>query len=462
MKALRAVLGLLLLVPLTGHPAGGSPAPVRLYLMADADGVLYWTPDRDDPELPKLVRSCPGRCATYNDDGSRGLLLYGFPAGRVGAFSWGPSAPLRFRVEMDVQGAAPSEVGFYLGWGLGEVRSPAAAAVGPGVWEGTVSETGEVDATATMLLGVHLRTETDPTDVVLRTGGRTWIELPPGTPAAGVPALLAADTHRPEPGRYTTPGRELTFNDASWQVDERGGDISRAHEFTFELERPVAGLFAWVETSQRPFTDDVLRGNPPDPAKLVNSPALRLHIDGEYVETGANTGYDGRGMASVVAVDVPASTVVVETGPVFGPHLSQPFKLYVLRLYGERTLSSMTWRFYPNTGFAPAASAAVTRTCGAATEALPVTAAVTTYTASFTSASVNPLVPPWTLRFGLPGQGDWVCGEPGMRNRMRFVPTQPGGQYLQVVPREDGNGLSYRDAALDMTVRYTHSAPPPG
>jgi hypothetical protein len=466
-----------LVIALIG-PATAGPSYQRLYYMGAETDYLYWSVDPSDPELGSatISRTCglgtvwgiqgvskpclrginPGSGYTYN--------MYFLPASALGApVSWDAANPLKFHLELTAESPVPYTVHLTIQKGTSVVESPAATQVSPGVWEGTVTSGAPIDPLQATLLGVRVRTLSERVTMQLKARGASYIELPQAVPAHSVADLQAQDSYQPAPSSLTTGQRSFTFNDENWSVQTFEGTLRDGSEqgFAFAMGRDAEFVLAWVEAYDSPFTDDVLDGRSPDSRKLTDSMTMELRQNGDVVETGGNPFGGQRGMDALGVMDLPAGDVELR---VKGTARSQgyPYKAYVLAVHGARTLRSMRWTFTENGGIdpLPASRLPVAGVCPASVEPVPVTSEVTTYSADIDWESHGLPPPRYTLRFQLPGVGDFPCSEAGTGDRVRF--TVPGERvaYLGATPAYDATFYPPWDVVFRMEVRYTYSPPP--
>lgn len=441
------VLAALLLVG-WASPVGGQEEPLRharLYLMSSDAHYLYWTVDPEDPELDAARAIRPTDSMNF------------LPASRLAEpVSWGPADPLRFHLALEVSTSTPRAYTVHLTlWTPGRtVQSPPADQVAPGIWEGRLAA-GSLDPASPVLLVVEVQADTGPgLWMDLRTGGRSYVELPTPVAATGVPSLMAQSTYRPQPTSFATLSREFQFNDADWSVDTFEGDLSAERSFSFELERDAKILIVWVEAYDTPFLYDVLRGRPTDVRELTgDAPRFVLSRAGQTLLARDNA--RGVGVVSGAAMDVPAGPLTLTVRILIGS-MGHPYRAHVLAVHGERTLRAMRWRYHHGTGDRSARTP-VASVCPGELQPVPIPPEATTFLVDldWDSASAG-VAPQWTVGFALPGFGDFPCGELGRGDRLRFTMPLEGVRQISATPA-GGYFVNLDDTVFDLEVRYAYT-----
>lgn len=441
-----AVLGLAV-VPAAAGAEGGTTAARRLYLLASDSNVPYWSVDANDPELdagPLAEVSGP----TISSPTERFAQMTFMPASVFTApVAFGPTAPLRFHVALEVAATGPYEVRLALQRaGLPELRSAPGVEVAPGIWEGTLAEAGVLGGGGLDMLVVRVTSMSPAHRMELSTGGASWVDLPRPSPALSVPQLLERSPRPTVPTTFTSATRSITFNDDQWAVRSFTGTLDAARTFTVTEDRHAVAVMAWVDAPDTPPLSEPLHGRVPNPRSVGDVPTMSLTLDGASLDTGNR---------SVAAVDVGTGELGVRAG---GSATTQalPYTVHVLSVYGQRTLRQMRWRF-PATG--ATAFGALGGVCGSY-QGVPVTSSVTSFVVDVDASSPNPTsADGWTPMYDIPGFGEAPCGQSGRGSELRM--TFPGQQRrwrIGATPqRRTVPVVAFADTMLELEVRWAYA-----
>ncbi|MFN2544422.1 MAG: hypothetical protein ABR600_07615 [Actinomycetota bacterium] len=463
---LALVSGLLVASLLPAQAGAADRSYSRAYLMADEGNEYYWSVDPDDPELSvgTISVQCGGTvwgtpdakpCLHGTDINNKQNIfaLFFLPATLFDApTAWTSAEPIRFHLALHVTSPLPYTVHFGLQEGVAQLESDPATETAPDVWEGTLAKPGKIDGSAFVMPYVRIRTLSPVVAFDMKTAGRTWFDLPHATPGHSVPELLSRSTYHPEAQSFSTPQRSFTFNDSQWKVETFTGDLTVARSFDISLDRDAEFLYAWAEDYESPLVYDLAKGRSPESRKATEGLTLELAQNGERLDR--TTGSPGKGSTTSSAPDVPAGAAQLTVTPV-GTQASSAYKAYVLEVFGPRTLASFRETFTADT-----MRAVTIATCPAGTEPVPVTEEVTTFSVDLDWDTVAPGLPKWTLRYGLPGVGDFPCGEFGTGDRMRF--TYPTDQvwWMGATTSQDSMTVSHFDTVFELKVRYAYTPLP--
>jgi len=445
------------------------PSHQRIYLAAADTGATYWTVDPNDPELSldRLVQRCgvveswrftdPQKPCFSGGVGEDRIYSTFFSPGTLFADppTWGPNAPLRFHLDLDVEALAEFEVSVVLQQG-GDLRESATATeVAPGIFEGEfLSPPRPWDASAS-LFGIRIKTSSERLITDLRLRGASWLELPQPVGAKAVPDLLAEDVHEPAPTSFVTDTRGFTFNDAEWESWSFEGELGETASFELEVPHAAEAVVAWVEMFDRSFVQDVVREGSVDQRKLTDGGAVRLLRGGEEVAHSAGP-YLGQGMGGLATLGLAPGPLTLEVSRLGLTDESIEFTAHVVAVFGDRTLESMRWRQLGEYTF----RAPVIASCPGPSEPIPVTEEVLSWKVDLDTDTEAPGLPAWTMSYDLPGVGAFPCGEESGSDWIRF--TTPGEEVWYVGPTPAKHGLyaSAFDTAFDWEVRYTYTPPP--
>ncbi|MDQ3991176.1 MAG: hypothetical protein M3245_02540, partial [Actinomycetota bacterium] len=387
----------------------------RLYLMGADTDYLYWSVDPADPEIAehRVVRRC-GTGKVWGTPGTKPCVSFMSGLGTYSYILWfaqaslldetvrfNPNAPSRIHLEMEVSPSVGTGVQMIVQAGTRTAESGPLSEVRPGVWEGDLQSHGWVDPGEPSFLGVWVTSESPGVTLSIGTGGPSYVELDAPIRARSVPALLTADTYRPDSRSLATPQRHLWFNDGDWRVTSHDADTGSAHSFELDIDRKVETLLVWAEAYDTPFLHDVLRGRPADAKKLTDTPVLDLYRGDEHVGWGKGEEF-GRGTDALALVNVEPDTYRLEATPARTSQ-GMAYRIHVLEVFGKRTLARMRWMFanaeYPGLGQNRTPLFAF---CGGAPEPVPVTSAVTTFHVNLDWDTYALPSPAWTLGFDIP------------------------------------------------------------
>lgn len=458
-----------LLLPATGSAT--SLAHDRVYFMASDSDYLYWSVDPDDPELgpSTAVRNCgtldvwgiPDRSKPCFSGGVTGTYyhsMFFLPASLLEEnITWSVAEPLRYHIEASVNtGGLPFDMRLVLQKGSELVEAPLATEVQPGIWEGELAVGSPLHRTQVNLLMVRVETQSSVATIELGTGGSSYIELPRPFTSSGVPDLTGADTYRPQPTSYSTDTRSFDFNDEAWAARSFTGTTGPPRTFDFELEQRAEILLVWVEMFDSAFFQDVRRGRDPDPQKIRQGAGLRVLRDGVEIEhTGSGVGGLGSDALAVPGLSPGPLTVEVDSANE-NEDESIPFTVHVLEIRGERTLHLMRWKFMEIDSL----RLPVAAVCPGIPEAVPATDEVRSIALDLDWDTESVGLAAWTIRFGLPGVGEFPCSEAGTGDRLRItVPGEPVW-YVGATPAYDATFVSAYDTTFEMQATYTYSPPP--
>ena len=471
-RALAPLLALGLAAPaLATHETPPWQKRQRIYLMAAETDYTYWSVDRGDPELSvgsivqhcgtteswrywQRQKPCFGGGAATSTERSYGIF---FMPGTLfeTAPTWSAQDPLRFHFELGVDALATYTVHFVIQSGTSLSVSPAATQVAPGVFEGTMGSGGPLDLSRVNFLGVRVTTSSPRAILDLKLRGASWVDLPQPVGAKAVTDLRAEDTYQPQPTTYASDTRTMTFNDADWSSWSFTGDTNQVRTFDLELARDAVALVGWVEAFSSPFVHDVVRRLDPDARKLTDGVGLRVLREGEEIADAPGP-YFGVGTVSLAANAVDAGPLTLEVPLIKRGDEPLQYRVHLVAVHGARTLDSMRWLGHTQYMFRVPMAAS----CPGATQPLPVMPEVRSFLVDLDWDTEAPGLAAWTLSFGLPGVGDFPCGEEAGGDWVRF--TLPGEDVWYVGPTaaKHGQFASAFDTAFEFEVRYTYSPPP--
>jgi hypothetical protein len=451
----------------------GGPTYDRLYLLGGEGDYLYWGVDPTDPELgqPVMTRHCgPARVGGVPGESTPCLMgispptlsynLFFMPASVLEEpVGWSAAAPLRFRLALNVTAAAPYTVHLVIQKGLSQSVSPAATETAPGIWEGTLTTGAPLQPDATNLLGIRVITQAPAATLRVGGAGESSIAFPSPFAARSVPDLIAGDTYAPARTSFASATHAFRFNDDQWSVQSFSGDLGPTASFPMDLPRDARTLFAWVEVFGSPALQDVWRGRSLDRRKLDQGASVTLSRDGEVIDhSGTGSGVAGIGIETMAVIDVESGPLEVSVDAVSEEAEDRmPFKVYVLATHGDRTLRSFRARFHnPRSTRNPAAGV-----CPAPSVPVPFTQEVRSFKMDLDWDTEAIGLSGWTLRFYLPGVGDFPCGEAGNGDSLRM--TVPGTDVILVgsTPPQDRTFVSVADTVFDLQVDYVYTPPPP-
>ncbi|HYH27297.1 MAG TPA: hypothetical protein VEA19_00805 [Actinomycetota bacterium] len=442
-----------------GVSAAVDTETTKLYLLASDEDFLYWSPDPADPEMAALsaYRSCAphypaGLCTGASAAGGLSMTMPFLPGAVLeGPVDWGSGRPLRFHIEADLTTSTPATVHAIAGSSAGLYESAAATQVAPGVFEGTIDAGHQVFPGDVLALGVRVRVPEAVRVTMaaeIRTAGQSWIEFPGDLPIAPVPELLKRSTYARSPSSYATPDRSFRFNDRAWESFVFTGNLSEAQTFSVPLDRPAAAVVGWVEGFSEPFIYGLGGGDA----------GARSPFDTAFVRLISNGSEISQHRYSATAVDVPDGTLEMRVEPIEQSG-ERPYRAHLVVIDGERTLSSMRWRFE-----VPAHQHRVmnTSSCAVPLEQVPATEEVTTFRVDMNAESTNPLPKKWAMVFNVP---DWVnpgfCGTLGGGSGVRFAIGGPRVGLVGPGPAPDAATLSAYDTQFEAEVRYAYTPLPP-
>lgn len=473
----RILLGTLVCaLALAAAPAVGAAPPRfdRLYLMGSPTDHLNWSVDPADPELslttvrrhcgtaaPSTSGSKP--CLTGSSGTARTYNITFFAASVLDeSVTFSSAQPGTFRLALEVNSPVPYTVHFVNQQNLQQTESPAATQVSPGVWEGKLTAGTVADKdTGTMAFQVRVRTDVQaPVELLLRTSGASYLQLPEAVAARSVPMMAAQDTYAPAPSTLTRGTRSFRFNDDQWEVASFTGDLGATKKFTTQVAREAALAIAWVDVFETPHAYDVLRRQPGDPLKLTDMPILSLDADGAHLANGGNLTHErGRGMDAAAAVGIPPGPLNLTVSRNRDGQGAQTYTAHILVVYGQRTLAGMRWRWHPveNEPFTPFRLVGVGG-CTQRREPVPLLPTVVSYRYTVGWDSANPQLQKWTPSYDQPGSGSMHCGEAGTGNSVRITKPEQSVRMFSATPPQDAQFLSTgRDTVFDSEVDFIHA-----
>jgi hypothetical protein len=415
LRAVSVVLAALLLLPAAPAAADGSTAD-RLYLLNAPGDTAYYSTDPSDPEA--TGGSLSQRCNIFLNPTTTRLCQFTFmPAVQLEApLTWSPSAPLRFHAELTPQAPADFTVTFFVQSGTSQFETPAATQVSPGVWEAELTAAGAAPLNLVTGLGVRVRATGPTVAMVLRTRGRSWVDLGRAVPAKSVPQLLAQSPVATDPNTYTTRERTFRFADRSWTAWQFSGDLRQNRTFDLALPTTANALYAWIEHDDGPALRAVAGGRTPDARWLSDVPSVRIMRGGTPIGDG---GGDSR-----AAMVVPAGPlqIAVDRSPAAQ---DKPYVVHVVAVHGERTLQSLRWR----ANYSPTVQAGIVAACPHTFEPLVVPAAVSTFSVGVSWSSLDP-TDRFALAYDIPTVGSVVCGNNTTDTAVRFVVPRAARLWL--------------------------------
>lgn len=463
------VLGSALPAAAAHEPPPPWPEHRRIYFAATTNGSSYWTVDPNDPELSaaRLVQRCGTAESWRVTDPQKPCFSGGIGEDRIYStfFSpatlfedppaWGPSAPLRFHLDLDIEALAEYQVSVVLQQGTELRESSPATEISPGIFEGAFPTPPAPWEGSAVLFGIRVQTSSERLITDLRLRGASWLELPDPVGAKAVTDLIAADTHRPGPTSFVTDTRGFTFNDAQWESWSFQGELGETQSFELELPARAEAVVAWVEMWDSSFTQSAVREGSVDQRKVTDGGAVRLLGGGEEVAHSPGP-YLGHGTAGLAALDVAAGPVTLEVSRLGFTDEPITFSAHAVAVFGDRTLASMRWRSLGDATF----RLPVVASCPNPFEPFPVTDEVRSWRVDLDADTDAPGLPAWTISYELPGVGVFPCGEEAGGDWVRF--TLPGEEvwHVAATPAKHGQFVSAFDTSFDWEVRYTYTAPP--
>jgi hypothetical protein len=461
---------LLALVGALHNPHAAAASAGRVYLLGSETNFLYWSTDDRDPNLqvPEISWQCGAAvsgtpawspCATQELGPADYVHALRFlPAAIVQPPQWSPERPLRFTLDLAVDSRASATVHLGLLAGGAYVESAPATEVQPGLWQGQLDQLALMDPTLDNGFFVVVRTS-DPTPILnLGMQGSSYVDFP--APLHGMSAHELRFHDKLPPGKtpqtLTTGQRSFTFDDPDWQVHEFRGDLTVIRNFEVVVPRDGAFVLAWIEMFDSAMVEGASRGNA-TPAQATETGRIKLFHNGQLVSAGSNSAMSGRGADTTIMMNPTPGTLRAEVTPLVGSR-DRPYRLYVLTVFGNRSLRSMRWRVTPQTPFGIGISA-WTQTCGVPSEPIPVTEEVATLTVGFEGQSPNPAAQRWTPGFSLPGTGAFPCGEMGDGPSVDFTIPRERVMDVSAVPARSAPMASFRDTTLEMHVEYWYLHP---
>jgi hypothetical protein len=268
--------------------------------------------------------------------------------------------------------------------------------------------------------------------------------------------MRTASAYAPQRTSFRSQTRAIEFNDADWEARSFSGDLAQTRTFPLTVDRPAVTTIAWAEAFDDSFGHSVLGGDP-DVRRATDGVALRLLDEaGEEVEhTGGP--YFGLGTASFALTGLDPGSYTLEVSGLTRTDEPLPFSVHLVTTHGARTLRSMRWRFFQQDNL----RLPLIGVCPASLEAVPVSAEVSTFHVDLDWDTHAPGLPGWTVRFGLPGVGEFPCGEAGNGDWIRL--TVPGTDvwYFGATPSRDRAFVSAFDTVFEMEVGFEYTPLPP-
>jgi hypothetical protein len=479
LQRLIALLALLALLPMPAR-AQTEGQYQRIYLATNPGHFLYWTfnPLEADANAPTMNAECGGvglsrgtQCYSGTVNGEPMLQFSFNPMSRaLGTVSWGPAAPLRFRLALTVEGATPTSVKMVAFTSHDLLESAPAAEVAPGIWEGEMTQAGTLGPTQLVQFSLRVTfPSTAPVQVAktitLQTAGESWLELPHAVAGRSLADMRRASPAPTQPTSFRTDLRTFTFNDGDWEAFSFEGDLSERRDFSVPLARRAAGVMGVVEMFREPAIYEAIRNGEISTERLTEAPITELVRNGVPIAAGANSRTEnaGRGSDTVAAVDVGAGNLVLRVdGNQFKTDSSaaggdNSYRAYVVVMYGERTLDSYQASYMPRHSVqTPPAKTVAAGTCQHHSEMLPVPASVTAVSADITWDAVTP-THAWTHNYSS-GYGSYPCGEAGTGTEITTVMT-PKARVLAygVTLSRHTTQASQRDVVIDERIDLVHN-----
>ena len=478
-RGLIAVLALAVLLPV---PAAADSAYDRIYLLADEGQFLYWSfrTAEDGVDQATSVRRCSGGgnvspTPCYmgtNDDNGRYYQFSFNPLSRaLGNVAWSSQAPLRFHLELDVDGATPSAVQLITFNGSSLLTSDPAQLVAPGVYEGELNKAGSFGLTKNAQFSVRVSfsdpwpTQMPPV-ITLKTAGASYLDLPAPVPGRSLADMRAAAPPATDPSTYRTGLRTFLFNDRDWEAHEFTGDLSETAEFTVTLDRRAVGVMGVVEMFGAPALHSAVRRGEVSPEMITDAPVTALMRNGVQLQAGANsrTEQAGRGSDTVAATDVGAGTLTLRVSSAqFSTDLAAAgedngYRAWLVVMYGPRTLAGYRSSYMPRHSVqTPTVRIPGGGACSHFSELLPVSSAATAARASISWDAIQP-AQQWTHTFGVPGIAYYPCGEAGTGTTITSALT-PASRILPfgATMVMSSAGASHRDVVIHERVDLTYN-----
>jgi hypothetical protein len=467
-----AVVAMTLLLVLLPLPARGvtDGQYQRMYLLGNQGKFLYWSfnPAEEEASQPTMVRRCGGPTP---DPCYRGTVnnapFYQFsfnPLSRpTSEASWGPNAPLRFHLELAVDGpVAPTAVQLMAYTHDGLRVSDPATQVSPGVWEGALKTEGSINATQNGQFSVRVQFPvTSPPGmsplITMGMAGASWIELPAPVTGRSVRDMRRMAPPAPAPSSFATQSRQFSFNDQNWHAHKFEGDLAATRDFTITLPRHAVGVMGIVEMFEEPAVHQAVRRGEVAPERVTDAPTTQLVVDGVVIANGANSRTEnaGRGSDTVATIDAGAGPLTLRVAPAqFSTDLSaagedNKYTAYLVVIYGERTLGQYSASYTPRHSVqTPQVRAAGGGACAHHSEMLPVSSAAALITGSMY----------WTHNYTAGGFGGYPCGESGTGTEIATVMT-PNARVLPygAVLSNSAAAVSNRDVVIHETLRVVYS-----
>ncbi len=448
------VVGLLVFPAMLASVGAGGVSHERFYLLASDEDYLYWSVDPNDPELQveHVSRTCgmPTAIPRQSDICAGFKTLWFSPATILdGPVSWGPDAPLRFHVALDVLSPTPVEVSFVVAsdnelWGSTPVEASA-----PNIYEGEITEPGSLSGT-THILGFRVLTTSSYANLEFQAGGASWLELPEPVPARGVPTLLAEDPAGTAPSVYDTAGMKMWFRDDAYTTHAFPPNPGQGASLEYQLTEAAPMLFAWVHGFHTPLVHDVSSGEQADTRKVTGSLALEVLHNGSVI-AGHDSAPLGQGQELATALHVPPGHLELRVN--VGGDEPIPYEVHLVAVHGETTVDRFRWTANHDLD-ARTPSAAV---CRGPPVPIPVTERVTTFAIDLDWDTYALGAPKWTLAYEHPGSGFVPCGEEGMGDEIRITIPHEWISWVRPVNAQDSLHASVHDTVFATQVEYAYA-----
>lgn len=406
-----------------------------------------WSSDVSDPEARGLSTSC-GRsqdrsCLTGGTPQSAAILYFAQGALVGEPIPISSTAPIKFHFDLEVRAAPGYTVQLVMQKGTTLTKSDVATEVSPGVFEGLLTTGRSLDPATFTYFGVWVNTGDPLTQIIVRTGGASWLQLSAPGNIRSTSELLAADTYRPDPATLRTAERSFGFNDRDYDLTPftaRLGGTTTVVDLP--TERDTAFVMVWVEGVATLTAYDVVRGS-----ESVNSPN-----DATFVSLARNGQVMGGGRDNHVEMSVPAGLIKITARSTLSAS-DAPVKGYILRVYGERTLSWMHWLFNST----QAHRSPISAQCPNGEQQIPSTPALVSFALDLSWRTVSPTPESWAWSYDTPTVGSAPCAEAGDDTHLRF--TFPGKRVWRVgaTPGRASNFVSATDVLFDGEVRFTYA-----
>ena len=286
--------------------------------------------------------------------------------------------------------------------------------------------------------------------LTVRLGGDSYVDLPGAPSIRGIPELAASDTYAPVKTALQTAHRSFVFNDAGWALQTFEGDLKQTRSFPVTLPGG-ASMIAWTEGGDPPLYD-AYAGREPDASQFTDRTFVRLFQGNKELAHAMN---------NVAIAPAPAGNYVL-TVESFNSYAGTPitqgssYKFHVLTIDGERTLRSMRARIVSPL---PGGTLPALGFCQMTDLRVPQTPAVRSLLVDADWEATGLMTQKWTISFAIPTVGAAPCGDATRGDRQRF--TFPGERTWQfgVAPSPDHFFMSAWDSIIELTIRYTYSAP---